>query len=189
MFFFWFVFVFFWLQFVACNDPCYLQYTYSILLKKRRVTVLLFRLSDLTSPSNRSRCTDLIYFKQIFFRDYIFSLVLKHRKSVQFRNVIQSCTRACSTVDESVRRRLVSFLACNLHWPCSLIETSDRVKWDSLIAKGFICQVSSQSLKRREAEKLEITINPNARPGSRTFDRVDLFTSLFSQTWLVTLYY
>ena len=34
--------------------------------------------------------------------------------------------------------------------------TSDRVKWYSLIAKGFIFEVSSQSLKRREAEKMEI---------------------------------
>ena len=33
-----------------------------------------------------------------------------------------------------------------------LVETLDRVKWDSLIAKGFIFEVSSQSLKRREAE-------------------------------------
>ena len=30
---------------------------------------------------------------------------------------------------------------------------------DSRIAKGFIVEVSSQSLKRREAEKMEITIN------------------------------
>ena len=36
-----------------------------------------------------------------------------------------------------------------------LIETSDRVKWDSLITKGFISEVSSQLLKRREAEKME----------------------------------
>ena len=27
--------------------------------------------------------------------------------------------------------RRLSFLACSLLWPCSLIETSDRVKWDS----------------------------------------------------------
>ena len=41
---------------------------------------------------------------------------------------------------------------------------SDRVKWDSLIANGFIFQVSSQSLKLREAEKITITINLYARP-------------------------
>ena len=37
--------------------------------------------------------------------------------------------------------RHLSFLACNLLWPCSLIETSDRVKRDSLITKGFIFEV------------------------------------------------
>ena len=32
--------------------------------------------------------------------------------------------------------RRLSFLVClNLLWPCSLIETSDRVKWDSPITK------------------------------------------------------
>ena len=51
--------------------------------------------------------------------------------------------------------RRLSFLACDLLWPCSLIKTSDRVKWDSLIAKGFIFEVSSQSVKQREAEKME----------------------------------
>ena len=66
----------------------------------------------------------------------------------------------------NVDRRL-SFLTCNLLWPCSFIETSDRVKWESLIAKGFIFEVSSQSLKRREAEKMEITINLYARPDDR----------------------
>ena len=67
----------------------------------------------------------------------------------------------CGQSSASGGRRL-SFLARNLLWPCSLIETSDRVKWDSLIAKGFIFEVSSQALKRREAEKMEITINLHA---------------------------
>ena len=35
----------------------------------------------------------------------------------------------------------------------SLVETSDRVKWDSLISEDLF-EVSSQSLKRREAEKM-----------------------------------
>ena len=50
----------------------------------------------------------------------------------------------------------IESVAYNLLWPRSLIETSDRVKWDSLIAKGFILEVSSQSLKRREAENVDI---------------------------------
>ena len=45
-----------------------------------------------------------------------------------------------------------SGLYFNLLWSRSLIETSDRVKWDSLISKDFIFEVSSQSLKRRKAE-------------------------------------
>ena len=32
-----------------------------------------------------------------------------------------------------------------------------------MISKGFIFEVSSQPLERREAEKLEITINPKTR--------------------------
>ena len=39
--------------------------------------------------------------------------------------------------------RRLSFLACNLLWPCFLIEASDRVKWESLIAKSFIFEVST----------------------------------------------
>ena len=31
-----------------------------------------------------------------------------------------------------------------------------RVNWDFLVPKGFIFEVSSQSLKRREAEKMEL---------------------------------
>ena len=53
---------------------------------------------------------------------------------------------------------------------CSLIELN-RVKWDSLIAKGFIFEVLSQSLKRREAE---ITINPNARTGEHLIVLIQL---------------
>ena len=52
---------------------------------------------------------------------------------------------------------LVIFFGLVLLFSCSLVlETSDRVKWDSLIAKGFIFEASSQSLKRRKAEKMEI---------------------------------
>ena len=40
--------------------------------------------------------------------------------------------------------RRLSFLDCKVPWPFSLIETSDRVNWDSLIAKAFIFGVSSQ---------------------------------------------
>ena len=67
-----------------------------------RATAWHFSCSDKVtlSPSNRSRCTDLIHFKQSFFRHYhSFSLVLKHRKSGQFRNVIRWYTRACSNED------------------------------------------------------------------------------------------
>ena len=41
----------------------------------------------------------------------------------------------------SASGRQLSFLACNLLWLCSLIETSDRVKWDSLISEDFIFAV------------------------------------------------
>ena len=49
-----------------------------------------------------------------------------------------------------------TFSPSNSRWPCSLIETSDIVKWDSLFLKSFIFEVSIQLLKRREAEKTEI---------------------------------
>ena len=63
-----------------------------------------------------------------FFRHYhSFSLLLKHKKSVQFQNECRS----------SSGQRL-SFLAYNLLWPCSLIETPDRVKWDSLIVWSLV---------------------------------------------------
>ena len=64
---------------------------------------------------------------------------------------------------ESVRLPVVVGV-CNLLWPCSLIETSDRVKWDSLITKGFILEVSSQSLKRRKAENYGDNNQSHARP-------------------------
>ena len=56
----------------------------------------------------------------------------------------------------------LSFLTCNLLWPCSLIGLQIELG-DSLIVKGFIFEVLSQSLKQREAEKMEITIKPCAR--------------------------
>ena len=64
---------------------------------------------------------------------------------------------------ESVRLPVVVGV-CNLLWPCSLIETSDRVKWDSMITKGFILEVSSQSLKRRKAENYGDNNQSHARP-------------------------
>ena len=54
------------------------------------------------------------------------------------------------------------FRACNLLWPCSLIETSDRVGFTD--RERVVFEVSSQSLKCREAEKMEIAINPYAQP-------------------------
>ena len=50
-------------------------------------------------------------------------------------------------------------------WLCSLIETSDRVKWDSLISEDFIFEVSSQSLKRRTftfSSRLQLLLSGSA---------------------------
>ena len=44
-----------------------------------------------------------------------------------------------------------SFMACNLLWPCSLIETSDRVKWDSRfrVSKSRVSHWSGGEKQRR----------------------------------------
>ena len=71
----------------------------------------------------------------------LFSLVLKHRKSVHFRNVstiLHTCLQLMWI--ESVLGH--SFLACNILWPCSLVETSDT-EWEPLIAKDFKFEVPS----------------------------------------------
>ena len=55
--------------------------------------------------------------------------------------------------------RWYSFLVCNLLWPCSLTETSNRVKWNLPIAKGLYLQsrVSHSSgekkMERRDATR------------------------------------
>ena len=68
-----------------------------ILLNERPLTVLLFpRLSDLFTFKQKLLYRSYILSKSFFRHYHSFSLVQKHRKSVQFRNVIQSQTRACS---------------------------------------------------------------------------------------------
>ena len=47
----------------------------------------------------------------------------------------------------------------------------ELIKWDSLIAKGFIFEVSSQTLKRKEAENYGDN-NQSIREARRTLDRV-----------------
>ena len=125
----------------------------SILLNERPRVVLLFRLSDLYHLP-REAVVPILYFKQIFVLPLPFFPSAKTWKSMQFGNVIQSYTRACSSCKvhrisplPSDDRRLF-FLACNVLWSRSFIGTSDRVKWHLLIAKGFVFKASSQSLKR-----------------------------------------
>ena len=60
-----------------------------------RVTVILFRLSDLITFKEKPLYRSYILSKYFFRHYHSFSLVVKHRKSVQFGN-IQSHTRACS---------------------------------------------------------------------------------------------
>ena len=84
---------------------------------------------------------------------FFFSLVLKHRKSVQFLK----CYTILHTRLQLMWIKPVMghyFLACNLLWPCSFIGTSDTELSGILIMKGFIFEVSSQSVKQREAEKM-----------------------------------
>ena len=103
-----------------------------------------------------------LYFKQILFNHcHSFSLVLKWEKRAFYKCYTILYARLQLMWVESV---LCQWLAYNLLWPCSLTETSDRVNWDSLITKNLIFEVSSQSLKRREIEKMDITINPYVWP-------------------------
>ena len=54
----------------------------------------------------------------------------------------------------------LSFLACiNLLWPCSLTETSDRVKWDSLISKDFTLFWSLESVTEAKRSREDGDIN------------------------------
>ena len=53
---------------------------------------------------------------------------------------------------ESVEVSAFFFLACNLLWPCFLIETSDRFKWDSQIAKGLKLVTEVESSSREDGE-------------------------------------
>ena len=51
---------------------------------------------------------------------------------------LYACSYKCGSSQSSASGRRLSLLACNLLWPCSLIETLDRLKWDSLISKVFL---------------------------------------------------
>ena len=67
---------------------------------------------------------------------------------MQYRNVIQSYTRACSNVDRVVVGDFLFWLVIFFG-----LVLSSKLQ-DSPIAKGFIFVVSSQSLKRREQQQL-----------------------------------
>ena len=99
--------------------------------------------------------------KYIFFRHYhSFSLVLKH---VLKQISIQSYTRALQLMwIESVLCQWWSatFFSGRVIFFGLVLSSKLQIElWDSLISEDFIFEVSSQSLKRREAEKMEITIN------------------------------
>ena len=100
-----------------------------------------------------------------FFRHYhSFFLVLKH---VLRQISIQSYTHALQLMwIDSVLYQWWSATFFSGHVIFFSLVLSSKLQielWDSLISKaGFIFEVSSQSLKRREAEKMEITINPYA---------------------------
>ena len=103
-----------------------------------------------------------LYLSKYFFNHYhSFFLVLKHRKSAHFWNVMQYYTRACSHAIWSQSwasgGRRLSFLACNLLWHCFLIELQIKLRGILWLRKSFIFEVSSQSLKRRDSEKTQVT--------------------------------
>ena len=56
-------------------------------------------------------------------------------------------------MESVLSHRRLSFLVClNFLWPCSLIETSDRVKWDSPITKWSF--IFSLGVRKWSGEKL-----------------------------------
>ena len=81
----------------------------------------------------------------MFSHYHSFSLVLKYTESVHFRNVYDLTPALAVSVDR-VDLQGHSFLACNLLCPCSLIDTELR---DSLIAKGFISEVTEAEKQTR----------------------------------------
>ena len=105
---------------------------------------------------------------------YFFSILLNERPRDSSLVQIKACkfeifyNRTHALAANVYRIRPLSVVGDFLFWLViffGLVLSLKLQKWNSLIAKGLICEVSSQSLKRREAaEKIEITIKPHARP-------------------------
>ena len=105
-----------------------------------------------------------------------FSRVLKHRRAFLKCYIILD-TRLHWVNVESVLGQLegrrLSFLACNLLWP--LIETSDRVKWDSPIAKSFMSVTEAERSREDGETRRDIGTTETTRSKSH-FARINICT-------------